>query len=210
MEEIETRLNEKDLQGRFNWEGVLEKHKISVIIGLVGLILVGLGVLGAVKIGQPEEKIEIISSETSTSGTIFADIEGAIQKPGVYELSSGARVEDLLIAAGGLSAEADRELIEKSLNQAQKLTDGAKIYIPKKGEGLQSQKAQSGVLNTQKELVNINTASKTELEALWGIGPVTAQKIIDNRPYQNVEDLLTKKILGSNVYQRIAEQLTVY
>lgn len=190
-------------------EGTFERFRIPIFIALAGIILVGAGFL-TLNLNRSEEKIEIISSENPVSETIFADIEGAVEKPGVYELSSGSRIQDLLVAAEGFSAEADRVWVEKNLNRAQKLKDGDKFYIPKKGEGLQLQKTQSEVLNTQKELVNINTASQSELEALWGIGPVTAQKIIDNRPYQNVEDLLTKKILGSSVYQRIAEQLTVY
>ncbi len=194
----------------FDLESFWEKARIPIILGFLGLVLVGTGILFILKTTQPEDKVEIISSQTSTLGTIFADIEGAVQKPGVYELSSGSRLQDLLVAAGGLSGEADREWVEKSLNRAEKLSDGFKKYIPKKGENLQPQKTQSEALSTQKELVNINTASTSELEALWGIGPVTAQKIIDNRPYSQVSDLLTKKILGSNVYQRITEQLTVY
>ncbi len=190
-------------------EALFERFRIPIIIASIGIVLIGAGILFFLKSSSPEEKIEIISSENPVSGTIFADIEGAVEKPGVYELSSGSRLQDLLVAAGGFSAEADRVWVEKTLNRAQKLKDGDKFYIPKKGEGLQLQKTQSGVLSTQKGLVNVNTASQSELEALWGIGPVTAQKIIGNRPYSQVSDLLTKKILGSNVYQRIAEQLTI-
>jgi len=196
----------------------MEKFKIPLVLATAGVILLGAGFLLFSSTRQ-EDKIEIISSdseENKRQETIFADIEGAVQKPGVYELPSGARVEDLLIAAGGVSNEADRQWIEKSLNQAQKLVDGVKIYIPKTGEGVagaissQSSKSSGSSIGSEGRLVNINSASQSELEALWGVGPVTAQKIIENRPYQSAEELLTKKILKSNVYQRIAEQLTVY
>ncbi|MFZ5366539.1 MAG: helix-hairpin-helix domain-containing protein [Patescibacteria group bacterium] len=211
MEEIDVKLTNKDIEGRFNWEAFIEKHKISLIFGLLGLILVGGGFLLILKLGQPEDKIEIISSETS-SDTILADIEGAVQKPGVYKLQTGSRLQDLLVAAGGLSLEADRNWAEKMLNRAEKLTDGKKVYIPKKGEAPLRPSGSVGGTGSigEGKQVNINTASQSELESLRGIGPVTAQKIIDSRPYREVSDLLTKKILKSNVYQRIENQLTVY
>ena len=199
-----------------SWEIFSHRFRLPLLIGLLGAVLVGVGFLFFILDRPQEDKIEIISSTESQieQEAIFGDIEGAVQKPGVYELSFGARVEDLLIAAGGLSAEADREWVEKTLNRAQKLTDGVKIYIPKKGEEVKgvTRSVSSGqaVVEEQSNLVNINTASQSELEALWGIGPATAQKIITNRPYQSVEELLTKKILKSNVYQRISNQLTVY
>lgn len=197
----------------------MEKFKIPLVLATAGVILLGAGFLLFSSTRQ-EDKIEIISSdseENKRQETIFADIEGAVEKPGVYELAFGARVEDLLIAAGGLAVEADREWVEKTLNQAQKLVDGVKIYVPKKGESVKGLSTTSSTgttgttgISSSENLVNINTASQTELEALWGIGPVTAQKIIESRPFSQASDLLTKKILKSNVYQRIVEQLTVY
>jgi competence protein ComEA len=59
------------------------------------------------------------------------------------------------------------------------------------------------------ELININTASASELESLWGIGPVYAQNIIEHRPYSKVEELLEKKVLKENVYERNKSLLTV-
>lgn len=195
-------------------ETFFERYRLPLLIAFLGIILVGAGIL-FLGLAKPEDKIEIISSEEkNVQETIFVDIEGAIEKPGVYELPSGSRMNDLLIACGGFSAEADREWAEKSLNKAQKLTDGIKIYVPKTGETPKSTTSSTGLTggtgNSSGGLVNINTASKSELEALWGIGPVTAQKIIDSRPYQTVEELLAKKILYRNVYQRIESQLTVY
>ena len=71
-----------------------------------------------------------------------------------------------------------------------------------------------GVLGTdlggQIKPVNINSASQSELEGLWGIGPVYAQNIIEHRPYSKVEELIEKKILKTNVYDRNKETLTVY
>ncbi len=59
-------------------------------------------------------------------------------------------------------------------------------------------------------MININGASQKELESLWGIDPVTAQNIIEQRPYSSVEELLNKKILKTNVYETNKDKLTVY
>ncbi len=199
--------------GEFDFDDLMSKHKIPIGIGLIGFLLLSLGIFAYLRMSQPQEKIEIISGEEEERGkSIFCDIAGGIEKPGMYELVSGNRVEDLLIAAGGLSAEADREWVEKNLNRAQPLIDGAKIYIPKVGESgeeLTSSSTENEVAGTTAE-ININLASASELDTLWGIGPVRAQEIIDNRPYQSVEELKTKKIIPSNVYEKIKDEISVY
>lgn len=184
-------------------EPLLQKYQWQISLVLLGLILVGLGVLGTNFLAQKEEEIEVLPAEEVVSGELLVDIQGAITNPGVYQLPSNSRTNDLLIKAGGLSSEADREWVAKNLNLAEKLTDGKKIYIPKKGE----QSVAGAKISSQ---VNINTASSAELDKLWGIGPVTAAKIIDDRPYGRVEELLTKKILKKNVYERIKDQLTIF
>jgi len=196
-------------------EEMFQNNKASLLIAFLGLIFVLAGVFVVIRAGQKEDKIEIIPAKEETSQKIKADIEGAVIHPGVYELDVGSRVNDLLITAGGLSAEADRSWVEKSLNKAQKLADGIKIYIPNQGETAR-EKEDGTVASDQKteaqktDKININTASAAELDILWGVGPVTAQKIIDNRPYQDISDLINKKIVTKNVYERITEQISVY
>ncbi len=116
----------------------------------------------------------------------------------------------MLTIAGGLSADADREWAAKNINMAMKLVDGAKIYIPKAevstGEVLSIKKQ---VLR-EAEKININSASESELDTLWGVGPATAKKIIDGRPYQKPEELLQKKIVKSNVWEAIKDKITVF
>jgi competence protein ComEA len=142
-----------------------------------------------------------------------------VEKPGVYKFTSGARVEEVLIVAGGISGDADRERMGKALNRAAKVTDGQKIHIPRVGEsadvagvedfdGCQGETTDEG--SGPNYLININTARPKELESMWGIGPVTAQNITEQRPYSSVEELLTKKIIKSNVYEKNKDKLTVY
>lgn len=181
-------------------EPLLEKYKWQISFLLLGLILIGFGILGANFFGR-EEGIEILPVEEGESGDIFVDIQGAIEKPGVYQLPAGSRINDLLIKAGGLSGEADRDWVAKTLNLAEKLVDGAKIYIPKIGERVA--RAKTGK-------ININTASKSELETFPGIGPVYAQRIIENRPYQKIEDLLNVPGIGPKTLEKIKDKITIY
>lgn len=195
---------------KFDWSQIWEKNKIPITLGLAGVILVSIGVFSVMMLQQKEAAIEILPvEEVAKKATLFVDLEGAVEKPGLYELPADARLNDLLIAGGGLSAEADREWVEKNLNLAQKLVDGAKLYIPKEGE-VKGTEVGSEKYEVGSEKININTTSASELDSLWGIGEVRAKAIIDNRPYQSIEELLTKKIIPSNVYERIKDEITVY
>jgi len=208
------------------WEGLIEKYKIQLAVAVGGLILLGLGVIFFRLSSADKPKIEIISSDPlQTSTTIFADIQGAVQKPGVYELPANSRVNDLLIRAGGLSAEADREWVSRNINLAQKIQDGSKIYIPTQkevrqfggpalstaGEGVKfADWRVAGISGSVVDKININTASQAQLESLWGIGEKRAADIIANRPYQNVEELVTKVKIPKSVVEKIKEKITAY
>jgi competence protein ComEA len=131
-------------------------------------------------------------------------------KPGVYKLSQDARMQDAFISCGGLSSSADRNWVAKNINLAVKLTDGAKIYIPKLGEQTSSSSSYSSGVALTSSLININSASEQELDSLSGVGPATATKIINSRPYGSINDLLDKKIVGSKVFQTIKDKISVY
>jgi competence protein ComEA len=207
-----------------DWEELLLKYRYQILLLLIGAILIGLGVfLFKNKDSLYSSSVEVLESSTDIegigSGEVVIEVSGAVETPGVYRLSVNARVEDALIAAGGISADADRDWMEKTLNRAAKITDGQKIYIPRINEqisgasannvaGYQSASSVGG--SDFAKVVNVNTASQKELESLWGIGPVTAQNIIEQRPYSTVEELLNKKILKTNVYETNKDKLSVY
>lgn len=194
------------------WREYFSSHIILIIIILAGLILIGVGCFFLFKSSSDDQdKIEIIpAAQETTSETIFADIEGAVVKHGVYELLSGSRINDLLIMAGGLSAKANRNWIEVNLNKAQKLKDGDKVYIPLAEESTITKETVPGVTTDVSSKININTASLAELDTLWGVGQITAQKIVDNRPYQKIEELVSKKIIPQSTFQKISNKLSVY
>ncbi len=188
---------------------------VAALLGVVGLGLVGYGVWEQVK--PREVRVEIIkdnsqitNSQINQSGTLVVDVAGAVEKPGVYKLSSGSRIGDALVLAGGLSAKADREWVAGTLNLAQILTDGEKVYIPSTSQSTNSQipKMESNPASSHK--ININTASVSELDSLPGIGEARAQAIVANRPYAKTEELVVKAKIPQSVYDEISASLSVY
>ncbi len=197
----------------------IREHVIALLCAVIGLICIGYGVIN---LSYPQQKndpqfpsIQPASAVnvSPTPKQITIDIEGAVQKPGVYKISVDSRIQDALAAAGGLSQNADRQQVAQNLNLASPLTDGAKLYIPAVGEQMKtSGDASSNLSGTVagSSTVNINQASAEELDALPGIGPVTAQKIISNRPYQSAQDLLEKKVVGQSEFTKIKDEVSVY
>lgn len=187
---------------------MLEKFKLELILFLVGIFLIGCGILWVVSSKARSEGVQVLSSTEVNEAEgvdLVVDIAGAVRKPGIYQMASEARIGDIVVKAGGLSEEADHEWIAKNLNQAERLKDGQKIYIPVEG-GVE--KESGGGLGESR--VNINTASQAELEGLNGIGPATAKKIIENRPYNNLDDLVEKKIMGQKGFESIVDQLGLW
>lgn len=192
---------------------LVKKYWLPLILGGLSLIFFAYGLIGF--LGQKGASEEVVfesatDSSATSSAQIMVDVAGSVLKPGVYRLSADSRVHDALVVAGGLSESADREWVAKNLNLALKLKDGVKIYIPSQGQSVEL-KAKS-VLGTDsvQGLININIASEGELDSLPGIGPVTAAKIINGRPYEAIEDLLSRKIVGTKVFEQIREKITVY
>ncbi len=197
-------------------------HIVPIILGLFGALFIGLGIMIIFRdiFGDTSDGIEVLETNTqSEGGQIIVEVSGAVNSPGIYEMETDNRVGDAIEKAGGQTDDADTEWMTKVLNRAAYLTDGQKIFIPTAGQ--QSVKGSAteneGDQNTSSTpdaygggLVNINTATLSELDALWGIGQVTGQKIIEQRPYSSVEELLSRKVLKSNVYETNKNLLTVY
>ncbi len=184
----------------------IRKNLLFVILFLAGFVFLFYGVMSFLGSSSSSDQIEInTQEELKQEDKISVDIEGAVFKPGVYEIPTSGRIKDALIAAGGLNELADRDWIAKNLNLAAKLTDGAKLYIPKVGEQVQASQNQS----QSSSFININLASATDLDSLPGVGEVTAEKIINGRPYTAINDLLTKKILGAAAFEKIKDKISV-
>ena len=185
---------------RFTW---LDWAILGLLI-VLGLYLVGIVVFRSLRKTPSVEyltKTEDIGSNANRD--IWVDVSGAVVAPGVYKLAEGARVKDALVAAGGVSSVADRTILAKEVNLAAIVTDGQKIYIREKSSG-----EAAGAKTADK--INLNTASLSELDSLWGVGEIRAGEIVKNRPYAKVEELLTKKIVTKSVFEKIKDQIVVY
>lgn len=181
-----------------------------VLVGISVVALIGAVIL-LVKTSQRSEPVQF-SSDTkkdnaSVSAKLTIDVSGAVRSPGVYMLPIGSRVIDAIAIAGGVTSEADIERIGVTINQASILSDGAKVYIPIKNGTNQTETAIPGAISVT--TISINTATIDELDTLSGIGPVTAKKIIDNRPYTTLEDLIIKKVMGQSLFDTLKNQLTL-
>ena len=189
---------------------LIRQNIIPLALGGIGVLLVLFGLFQIFANKQSQSSLVLEEEgQTSEKSEIVIDIEGAVIKPGVYKLPGDSRTVDALAAAGGLSQDADRNWVEKNINLAQKALDGLKIYIPREGEEILSQSSsiQSNV-GSGGPVVNINNATSSNLEALPGVGNVTASKIIEGRPYSAVEELLEKKIVGQATYEKIKDKVS--
>ena len=137
------------------------------------------------------KKDDIVVAKSSDNEKIFIDVGGAVERPGVYQMTEGSRVKDALISANGISASADRDFVARTINGARTLIDGEKIFIPEFIASSQASTVASGrsVLGTTNNIVNINTSSNSQLDNLPGVGEKTIEKIIAGRPYQNILEL---------------------
>jgi competence protein ComEA len=148
------------------------------------------------------------SISTDAPATVVVHVAGAVARPGVYRLGDAARVADALDAAGGAAAEADVD----ALNLAAKLSDGERVYVPRKGEvGIGP--GQSVGASAPAGPLDLNTATADQLDDLPGVGPATAEAIISYRTehgrFRSVEQLLEVRGIGDAKLASIRSKVRV-
>jgi len=185
-------------------------YLIPFLLGLGGIIFIIIGFKTLLLAHEPivEFKESTVSAHMPAVG-VTVDIAGAIVAPGVYKIAPESRIQDALLAAGGLAPNADREWVGKYINLAAKALDGTKVYIPAKGE-MAAVAIDQPMLFYSNSAININTATSSQLEDLPGIGAITAEKIIQARPYSSVEDLLSKKVVNKSTFEKIKDKISTY
>ena len=135
------------------------------------------------------------ATSTTVGGSLHVHAAGAVARPGVVEVPAGSRVTDVVAAAGGPAPDADLDQI----NLAAPVTDGERVYVPHHGEAVTV--ATGGASGAASDgIVNLNTADAAALESLPGVGPATAQAILDYRSehgrFRSVDDLLNVRGIG--------------
>ena len=179
--------------GSLQW---LERHRLSIVLLLVVLAAIALG-LYALQL-RNAAPISITPVQTELRD-IKVYITGAVAQPGVYAATSGERVGDVVARAGGLTSAAD----PVAINLARRTRDEMHIHVPAKGDT--AQVGASGTDPSPLRPINLNTATQKELEALPGIGEVTARRIIASReadgPFANVDELRRAGVRESVIEQ---------
>jgi competence protein ComEA len=155
------------------------QRRVLVGIVLLGALLV-LGVprilhRGGAPVAVPVLRAPRAARAASAQAKLVVDVAGAVRRPGLHELPPGARVADALAAAGGATGHAD----VNAVNLAAPIADGEQIIVPARGSGTAG--GSSGATPSPTAPLDLNTASLEQLDALPGIGPTTAQKILDYR-----------------------------
>ncbi len=188
-------------------------QNLKSILNLVSGILFGLFVAAVIWVVSRNPSGQAVTLRPApTEKPIIVHITGAVPRPGVYALPKGARVQDVISAAGGFLAEAEKETI----NLARTLEDGERPDIPYM-EGfspvIPTAIPELVTSGSDEDLVNINTALAFELESLPGIGPALAQRIVEyrnaNGPFLSTEDIVNVPGIGPGTYERIKDLITV-
>ncbi len=205
----------------------LERHREAVVAVLVtSLLYATAAAIGLFLVRRPTAAPIVIHAitpmptqtraATATPGPIQVYVVGAVARPGVYTVTWDSRVEQAIAAAGGATTDADLVRV----NLAERVQDEQQVYVPTRNEVATpvlaapvQKKVSTAALPPTERKIDINAATASELEALPGIGPVLAQRIVDyrqaNGPYGRIEDIREVRGIGEGVFEQIKGLITV-
>jgi competence protein ComEA len=158
------------------------------------------------------------AAASATAELLVVDVQGAVVHPGVVRLVAGSRVGDAIAAAGGYGPRVAADRVGRSLNLAALLHDGDQVIVPSRDDPADAPGNATGGAGSGAESspaggpIDLNTATAEQLDTLPGIGPVTAAKILaarDERRFAAVDDLKTRKLVGSATFDKLKDLVTV-
>ena len=163
---------------------------LLALLAVAGSRLSGIGASNGPSTAAPLARLDGDGSGAAAAPPLFVHVVGAVRRPGLFRLKDGSRVADAVARAGGPTRRADLSLV----NLAAPLADGQQVIVPRRGPtGLAAGGAATGMGGASGAKVSLALATVDQLDELPGIGPVTAQKIVDWRashgPFQSVDDL---------------------
>lgn len=209
------------------WGIALTKAQLIIVLVLCSLLAGGALLLNArnrpAKVMVTEAAPKKPEATTGASGStsagysksnrpaekVVVHVGGAVARPGVYEMPKGARVNDAVALAGGAQAEADLDAV----NLASRLSDGQRIYIPKKGQPAPAVVGDEFGAGQADSPLDLNSATVEELDKLPGVGKVLAKRIVDYRAshggFRSVEELQRVDGIGSRKFQELKDKVRV-
>ena len=198
----------EDLQ--YWWQDLTFSHtqkRSLLVIGAIALTISGAYVLRPTP-GNEIEPVPVLETQ-AISSQITVDVAGAVNSPGVYFLAANSRVVDAIKAAGQTLKGADTS----DLNLARIMKDGEQIYVYPKATSFSRSATSTRATPVRRGPIAINRASAKDLEALDGIGPVLASRIVTyrsaNGPFAAVEDLLKVSGIGAAKFAQFKEKVRV-
>lgn len=208
----------------------LKQRKIVIIIGILVIIFIGYKIYNSLDFSEVNQEEILVSNtkdektknENEEEETMAVHVTGEVKKPGVVKIGEGSRIQDVIEAAGGLTENADIS----NVNLAYLVEDGMKIRIPSEKDEISdesyiSEDSGKGVIlsdeseesSSSSSIVNINTASQTELEELPGIGPSISNRIVEyrqqNGKFKNIEDIKNVTGIGDSKFEKIKDLIKV-
>jgi competence protein ComEA len=178
----------------------LERNQF-LVLGASGLLLMSALLLHSITT-EPAPDIVFHEAATPDGGVIRVHVAGAVRSPGVYELPAGNRVATAITAAGGAL---DSSALD-SINLARMLRDGERVVVPGASGG-------SAALVVTDGLLDINTATAKQLEALPGLGEAYSRRIVDSRAadgtFRSLDELVQRRVLPAATLEKARPYLTV-
>ena len=201
----------------------LKKYRLEILLLSAAFLITVVSLIIFSVNNQSKDEEEIITNQVESQDlflqNIYIDVSGEVIKPDVYKVKPGTRLKEIMDLAGGLSKNADDGYFYRNYNLSRILVDQEKIYVPSvwevnNGYFIENRQTLDFITAIEKAkpnigLINANNASVEELDTLPGIGQITAEKIISNRPYQSIDELLTKKVVGKSVFEKIKGLISV-
>ena len=197
------------VRDRFEDLGFSKEQEKAIAILFAGFLIIG-GLFVALNLGGKAEALPAVKvpEVPAISPIVFVDVAGKVNKPGVYKLPSGSRAIDAITAAGGARKGVDLS----DINLAHQLVDGEQILVGAPKPVLASRSKGSSKVKLNGPL-NINTATAAQLDALPGVGPVTAGRIITyrekNGPFKSIDDLRKVSGMGASKFEALKSLIRI-